>query len=231
MIVTVNEMKGAIMFGYTIDSAAAARRLSTGIFALILFGLSANLHAQSPLTVQPSTNRVGVNNTNPSTALDVTGTVKATAFQGDGSLLINVPGGSGGGSGNGAYGSRGQFSRNNAGTPDTQYDLKADVVILAKPSDQSTVTQFSPSTITNNVAQGGPVANGRDQSTAFSISSWVHFYWIWNGTALATISSASPPPTGPVLPSGYTHWAYASAVYHGGERLTVEAEYCIDLCK
>ena len=41
----------------------------------------------------------------------------------------------------------------------------------------------------------------------------MHFYWIWNGTTLATISSASPPPTGPVLPNGYTHWAYAGAVY------------------
>ena len=87
------------------------------------------------------------------------------------------------------------------------------MVILTKLSDQSTVTRFNPGTITNNIALSGPVINGRDQSVGFPISLWVHFYWIWNGTTLATISSATPPPTGPVLPNGYTHWAYAGAVY------------------
>jgi len=42
------------------------------------------LFAQStPLTVQPSTGRVGVGNTNPAYPLDVTGTVNATAFRVD----------------------------------------------------------------------------------------------------------------------------------------------------
>jgi hypothetical protein len=59
------------------------------LLALVWVGYA---QAQSPLTVQPSTNRVGVNTTNPSTALEVTGTVKATAFQGDGSQLTNVAG-------------------------------------------------------------------------------------------------------------------------------------------
>jgi hypothetical protein len=107
------------MFGYTSRTRSTARRGASLNAFLILLGLSSTLHAQSsPLTIQPSTSRVGVNTTNPSTALDVTGTVKATTFQCDGSLLTNLPGG--GGSGNGAYGSRGQFSRNNATTPNTQ---------------------------------------------------------------------------------------------------------------
>jgi len=62
-----------------------------GIALELLLAFSANLYAQSPLTVQPSTGRVGVGNTNPQYPLDVTGTVNATAFRGDGSLLTNLP--------------------------------------------------------------------------------------------------------------------------------------------
>jgi hypothetical protein len=52
--------------------------------AALLMAFSPNLHAQSPLTVQPSTGRLGVGNNNPTETVDVTGTVKATAFRGDG---------------------------------------------------------------------------------------------------------------------------------------------------
>jgi hypothetical protein len=64
--------------------------------------------------------------------------------------------------------------------------------------------------LTNNIAVQG--ANGRDQAAAFGASSWIHFYFIWNGTTLATLSSLTAPPTGPTLPSGYTHWAYATTI-------------------
>lgn len=105
--------------------------------------------------------------------------------------------------------------KNNAATPDTQYDLDADIIVLRNVSNQI-VTRFNPgAAITNNVSTAGPAANGRDQAGAFSADSWIHFYWIWNGTTLATLSSAVAPPTGPTLPTGYTHWAYAGAVRFG----------------
>jgi hypothetical protein len=102
---------------------------------------------------------------------------------------------------------------NNSSTPNTQFDLDADAIVLRNSKNQ-TVTIWEPgAAITNNISTAGPAANGRDQAGAFSNSSWVHFYWIWNGTTLASLSSATAPPTGPTLPSGYTHWAYACPVY------------------
>lgn len=66
-------------------------RIFMGVFAAILVIFPINLYAQSPLTVQPSTGRVGVGNTNPGYTLDVTGTINATNFRGDGSQLTNLP--------------------------------------------------------------------------------------------------------------------------------------------
>lgn len=105
----------------------------------------------------------------------------------------------------------GQTGTNNSGTPLTQYDFAADAVVL-RSSAGGTVVRTATGTVTNNISTAGPAANGRDQAGAFSASSWVHFYWVWNGTTLATVSSAVAPPTGPTLPTGYTHWAYICAL-------------------
>src|SRR6266536_3849122 len=89
-----------------------AARLRTGLGAALLVASSwlavASSDAQSvpPLTQKTGPNRVGINNANPASTLDingstnangnvtVTGTVNATAFHGDGSQLTGlvVPG-------------------------------------------------------------------------------------------------------------------------------------------
>lgn len=112
--------------------------------------------------------------------------------------------------------------KNNAGTPNTQFDLDADAVVLRNASNQIVVRHDPGAALTNNVSTAGPAANGRDQAGAFGASSWVHFYWIWNGATLATLSSAVAPPTGPTLPGGYTHWAYAGAVRFNGSSQLVK---------
>jgi hypothetical protein len=101
---------------------------------------------------------------------------------------------------------------NNSGAPTTKMDYAADAVLLVNPSDGTAVRRTSTGTLTNDTAVA-TAANGRDQAGAFSASSFVHFYFIWDGVTLATLSSATPPPTGPTLPGAYTHWAYAGACW------------------
>lgn len=97
----------------------------------------------------------------------------------------------------------------NAATPLTKYDLSADAVVLRNAAG-GTVARYVTGTITNDLGLAGVTANGRDQVAAFAINSHVHLYFIWNGATLATISSLALPTVGPALPTGYTHWAYAT---------------------
>ena len=116
----------------------------------------------------------------------------------------------------GAYRVQGLTGAPNNGTPLTQYDLNATVVTLWQSSTKQILIVVPAGVITNNISTSGPTANGRDQSSAFSASTWIYLYYIYNGATLATISSASAPATGPTLPSGYTHWAFAGALFLNG---------------
>lgn len=125
----------------------------------------------------------------------------------------------------GEYAIRNLVGNNNAVTPDTQYDMSADLVALRNTSDFSVVVRTATGTITNNTGLAGPAANGRDVAGAFAASQFIHFYFIWNGTTLATVSSSTAPTTGPVLPTGYTHWAYAGSVRYNATPLLVRTRW------
>jgi hypothetical protein len=57
----------------------------------------------------------------------------------------------------------------------------------------------------------GPSANGRDVAAGFPVDSWVYLYVISGTSAPAAIWSSAVPSVGPVLPTGYTSWAFAHA--------------------
>ena len=113
--------------------------------------------------------------------------------------------------GAGTYACRRNRSTNNAATPTTQFDLQADWVTL-RSTDHGLAVVNAQTAVTNNILTAGVTANGRDQAGAFSANSWVYFYWIYDGTTLASVSSVAAPDVGPTLPTGYTHWAYCGAV-------------------
>lgn len=120
----------------------------------------------------------------------------------------------------GSYSVRGADCKNNAGTPNTKFDLDADSITL-RDANNNIVTIHNPgAAIINDTAVAGPAANGRDQAGAFA-AGWVHFYWIYDAVndTLATIASNVAPPTGPTLFDDFAYWAYAGAVYYDGAAL------------
>ncbi len=109
---------------------------------------------------------------------------------------------------------KGLLGGNNSGTPNTQFDFLAAAVDLRDPATGAIYSVQSPASKTCNILTAGPAANGRDQAGAFTASSWVHFYYIYNPTtgAIDTIASASASAPA-ALPAGYIAWAYIGALY------------------
>jgi hypothetical protein len=101
----------------------------------------------------------------------------------------------------------------NATTPLTKFDLSANAVVAVDASGRS-YAKYGLSTTTVDLGLAGPAVNGRDQSAAFTASSFVHIYWIFNPTSVTwgLIGSAALPTVGPALPSGYTAWVYATTL-------------------
>ncbi|MNK60461.1 hypothetical protein D3C87_795950 [compost metagenome] len=72
-----------------------------------------------------------------------------------------------------------------------------------------------------SISAAGPVINGRDQAAAFGNNTWVHFFFITNGTLVQTLCSLSA--SAPTLPAGYTASAYIGAVRLGTGTLAAVA--------
>lgn len=97
--------------------------------------------------------------------------------------------------------------------------LSMDAVTLVKltagqPTEFVTVRNFGGnlSNLSVNAGTAGPVAGGRDKAGAFTNPSGIGIYAIWNGSTVALIATQNSETNGPILPSGYTHWAYLTTV-------------------
>ena len=92
----------------------------------------------------------------------------------------------------------------------TAFSFSADSIVLSD-ANNNLVRVNNPSNGTNTITVAGTsTVNGRDQVASFSANTWLYFYWIWNGTTLATLSSESYNSI--TLPLGYTHWCLAGIV-------------------
>lgn len=95
----------------------------------------------------------------------------------------------------------------------TTLALTADAVVLRNMTTGE-LTVRTGASATLDLATAGPAPNGRDQAAGFT-NAWVHVYWIWDGSTLATTGSPTAPPTGPTLPPGYYAWTYATTFRTG----------------
>jgi len=87
----------------------------------------------------------------------------------------------------------------------------ADLAVLHDTSGNTiTITDWDE---TNNIGTAGPIAGGRDQAGAFTASSWIHFFFIYNPITGDKSSLSSASPTAPTLPAGYTFFVRVGSTY------------------
>ncbi|HWT40969.1 MAG TPA: hypothetical protein VN081_06950 [Dongiaceae bacterium] len=222
-------------FGQTINQPAAVT-LASAATVNIGAALSSNITISGTTTITAFDNVAdGITRnvtfsgalalTHNATSLILPGTANITTAAGDCATFLSL------GSGNwrctkyvsaaGIFGGltcvSGLTGVQNSTTPLTKFDLSADSVTL-RNSAGGVITRFSTGTITCDLGLTGPAANGRDQSAAFTASSWLHLYFIWDGSTLATLASTTAPASfaGSTLPTGYTHWCYATTIRWNG---------------
>jgi hypothetical protein len=91
----------------------------------------------------------------------------------------------------------------------TKVDFTYDEGTLRNPVDGS-VQFITTQAFTIDITVQG--LNGRDQAAALP-DVGIHFYAIWGaGQTSGGLCSTSPPPGGPAMPTGYTHWAYLTTL-------------------
>jgi hypothetical protein len=106
---------------------------------------------------------------------------------------------------------RGMRGAPNSATPLVIYDFSADAVTMRNSAGFG-ITRFNTGTLSVNLTVAGPAPNATDQAAVIPANSFVHLYFISNGSTVQSIASLQPPTVGPALPSGYAYWAYATTV-------------------
>jgi len=113
----------------------------------------------------------------------------------------------------------GFFAENTAGS---LLQMAADSIVFQTAANGIPVWDSQPTFLACNVATSGPVANGRDRSASFANGAWIYFYFIKNISTGTKATLCSPVRANPVLPAGYTHWCYATAIRAVGTNIMNE---------
>jgi hypothetical protein len=175
-------------------------------FAVCALGVN-NAFLVGTIAGRPSPD--GIGNGRYYFATDLNG---GTLFRDSGTVWVQVAPGVAA-PGVGSYSVRALVGANNAGTPNTKYDLtSADLITFRNPTTGGTNVVAAQGLLTCDLTVQG--RNGRDQAGALATSAFVHLYYTWDGTTVATRASQSAPPTGPTLANGEIAWAYAGAVFN-----------------
>lgn len=146
---------------------------------------------------------VGIGTATPGKKLEVIGTVKATSFEGDGSLMTGISDFSV------RDFSRGLVIQNNTISPNNQIVIEANEIILQDINDKSVrVTNVS---LTVDIALSG--VNGLDTGSE-AANTWYYIWVIYDSSTAAGLLSTSS--TNPAMPIGYAYKSLLGAIRNNG---------------